>query len=195
LNGEFTLIEKSVYEVISKKAEKYIGFNPISEITLTKNHPEIFKTRDSCYIFPMITNNAIGNSTDELKVCKNLVQTKEYSNYEFKGVYFGNALIETTAYEGWGYLSIDLSNGLTFSTMGKPLTSQGETCISYSNYYGEEEITLTDLKTKKQFLIVIEGWFTKESKVIMNDYYLKLEPLPGESKAESKYLKINIRKN
>jgi hypothetical protein len=79
--------------------------------------------------------------------------------------------------------------------MGKPLTSDGETAISYSNYYGEEEIALTDLKTKEQYVIGIEGWRTIESKVSKNRYYLKLESdFQTNCEKEIKYLKVE-RKN
>ena len=78
--------------------------------------------------------------------------------------------------------------------MGKPLTSNGETAISHSNYYGEEEIALTDLKTKEQYVIGIEGWRTIESKVSKNSYYLKLESeFQTGCEKEIKYLKVEIK--
>ena len=165
LNGKSELIDKSEYDKVDRISEKFIDFKPISEIELTKKYPEIFKLKDSCYTFPANANNGIGIKTPELKACKYLLKEKGYSNYEFKGTYCGNALIEITEFEGWGFLSVDLKNGLTCFTMGKPLTSDGETAISHSNYYGEEEIALTDLKTKEQYVIGIQGWRTIESKV------------------------------
>ena len=78
--------------------------------------------------------------------------------------------------------------------MGKPLTSDGETAISHSNYYGEEEIALTDLKTKEQYVIGIEDWRTMESKVLNNRYYLKLESeFQTDCEKEIKYLKVEIK--
>jgi len=194
LNGKSELIDKSEYEKFSGVSENFIEFKPKSELELTKNYPGIFKLQDSCYTFSANSNIGIGIKTPELKACKNKIQTKEYSNYEFKGTYCGNALIEITGYESWGFLSIDLNNGLTCFTMGKPLTSNGETAISYSNYYGEEEIALTDLKTKEQYVIGIEGWKTLESKVSKNSYYLKLESdFQTGCEKEIKYLKVEIK--
>ena len=98
------------------------------------------------------------------------------------------------AIESSGFLSIDLSSGLSCYTMGKPLTSNGETAISYSNSYGEEEIALTDLWTKKQYVIGIEGWRTKESQVHNNVYFLKLESeFQTDCDKETKYLKLSIK--
>ncbi|WP_055437678.1 hypothetical protein [Lacinutrix algicola] len=195
LEGNSELIDKSEYEKIVRISEKFIDFKPKSEFELSKKYPRIFKLKDSCYTFSANPNIGIGIKKPELKACKYLLEEKGYSNYEFKGTYCGNALIEISEFEGWGFLSIDLKNGHTFSTMGKPLTSQGETAISYSNYYGEEEIALTDLKTKKQYVIGIEGWTTLESKVIKNKYYLKLESdFQTKCKKEMKYLKVE-RKN
>jgi hypothetical protein len=194
LNGKSELIDKSEYDKVVRISEKFIDFKPISEIELTKKHPEIFKLKDSCYTFSANSNIGIGIKTPELNACKYLLKEKGYSNYEFKGTYCGNVLIEITGYESWGFLSVDLKNGLTCFTMGKPLTSDGETAISHSNYYGEEEIALTDLKTKEQYVIGIEGWRTMESKVLNNRYYLKLESeFQTDCEKEIKYLKVEIK--
>lgn len=194
LNGESTLIEKLAYEKISKNSTQYIEFTQMSELNITKKYPKIFKLNDSCYTFPANTNAGIGMIPGELKACKYLLKDREYSNYEFKGIYFKNVLIEIIGYESWGFLSVDLQNGLSCFTMGKPLTSNGETAISYSNYYGEEEIALTDLRTKKQYVIGIEGWRTIESKTSKNIYYLKLFPeFQTDCKKEMKYLKMEIK--
>ncbi len=175
LNGKSEIIDKSEYEKIAEISEEFIDFKPKSEIELTQKYPEIFKLKDSCYTFSAKPNIGIGIKTPELKACKYLLKEKRYSNYKFIGTYYGNALIEITGYESWGFLSVDLKTGLTCFTMGKPMTSDGETAISHSNYYGEEEIALTDLKTKEQYVIGIEGWRTIESKFSKNSYYLKLE--------------------
>lgn len=194
LNGKSELIDKLEYEKVSGISEKFIEFKTRSELELTKNYPEIFKLKDSCYKFPANPNIGIEIKTPELKACKYLLKEKGYSNYEFKGTYCGNALIEITGFESWGFLSVDLKNGLTCFTMGKPLTSNGETAISYSNYYGEEEIALTELETKKQYVIGIEDWRTIESKVNKNIYYLKLESdFQTDCEKEIKYLKVEIK--
>ena len=190
LNGKSELIDKSEYAKAVRISEEFIDFNPKSEIELTEKYPEIFKLKDSCYSFK--TN--LGNKIGILKICKNKAQSKEYSNYEFKGIYYGNALIKTEGYEGWGFISVNLDNGFSCFTMGKPLTSNGETAISHSNYYGDEEIALTDLKTKEQYVIGIEGWRTIESNVLKNSYYLKLESeFQTDCEKEIKYLKVNIQ--
>ena len=195
LNGESELIDKSEYDKIVEISEKFIEFKPESEFQLIKKYPEIFKLKDSCYTFPANPNIRIGIKTPEFKACKNKIQTKKYSDYKFIGTYCGNALIEIIGYESWGFLSVDLKNGLTCFTMGKPLTSNGEFAISHSNYYGEEEIALTDLKTKEQYIIGIEGWRTMESKVSKNSYYLKLgSEFQIDCKKEIKYLKNRNKK-
>lgn len=194
LNGKSELVDKSEYEKISGISESFIEFKPKSEFELTKSYPEIFKLKDSCYTFSANPNIGIGIKTPELKACKYLLKEKGYSNYEFKGTYCGNALIKITGYESWGFLSVDLENGLTCFTMGKPLTTNGETTISHSNYYGEEEIALTDLKTKEQYVIGIEGYHTTETITFENSYYLKLtSELHSSCEKNIKYLKVEIK--
>lgn len=192
LNGKSKLINKSEYEKVIGISEDFIEYTPKSEFELTNKYPEIFKLKDSCYTFSSNTNNKLKKF--ELKACKYLLKENGYSDYEFKGTYFGNALIKITGYESWGFLSVDLKNGLTCFTMGKPLTSNGKTAISYSNCYGEEEIALTDLETKKQYVIGIEGWRTIEIKETKNNYYLKLKyGFQTNCEKEIKYLKLEIK--
>lgn len=140
LSGEVIIIQKSEYEKMNKVSERLIEFVPMAEEGMVEKYPALFKRKDSCYTFRVNPNIGIGIRVPELKACKNRIQTKQYADYEFKGVYCNTALIELTLFEGWGFLSVDLKTGLTFYTMGKPLTSNGETVISYSNYYGDEEI-------------------------------------------------------
>lgn len=190
LEGESVLINNLEYEKVAEIAEKSIEYSPQTEIQLTQKYPDIFKRLDSCYTFSGIRHVSDG-ATPELKACKNLTNNKEYSNYEFKGIYCGNALIQITTSESWGFLSVDLKSGLTCYTMGTPLTANGKTAISFSNYYGEEEIALTDLETKKQYVISIQGWTVTESKVLKNNFYLKLEShFQTDCKKETKYLQL-----
>jgi hypothetical protein len=194
LNAEFTLIEKSEYQQIKDVPKEFIELAIISEQNLTKKYPEIFKLKDSCYLFSANLNKTLEIKAIDLRVCKNNIQTKEYSDYTIKGVYCGYALIETIWNEYWGFLSVDLDDGSTFFTMGKPLTANGETAISYSNYYGEEEIAMTDLKTKEQYVIGIQDWRIKESKVSGNSYYLKLESqFHTDCTKEITYLKLKLK--
>ncbi|TXE16266.1 hypothetical protein ES692_13125 [Psychroserpens burtonensis] len=194
LNAEITLIEKSEYQQIKDVPKEFIELAIISEQNLTKKYPEIFRLKDSCYLFSANLNKTLEIKAIDVKVCKNKIQTKEHSDDTIKGVYCGYALIETIWYEYWGFLSVDLEDGSTFFKMGKPLTANGETAISYSNYYGEEEIAMTDLKTKEQYVIGIQDWRTKESKVSGNSYYLKLESqFHSDCTKEVTYLKLELK--
>ena len=186
LKVSFEIVNEFAHENVP--IEPYVEFSPLSELVLLKEYPEIFTRKDSCLIYK--------SDTKETSLCNKNVQSKEYFSYEVKGNYCGYALIKTTGYETWGFVSIDLKNGTSFYTLGKPLTLVGETSISYSNYYGEEEIALTDLKTKKQYVIGIEGWRTIQSKAYSNTYYLKLvSGFQEDCEKEMKYLKIALKDN
>jgi len=163
--GNSELIQKPEYDSIV--SEKFIDFTPISEQQVIHKYPKIFKHINSCLIY--------NSKIKENRICKKTIEFKDYFDFKVIGSYSGNIVVEFQEYEGWGFISIDKKNGASFFSLGKPLTSNGKTAISYSNYYGEEEIALTNLKTKQQYIIVIEGWITKESKTYENTYYLKLE--------------------
>ena len=181
--GSSELIQKSEYDSII--SEKFIDFTPISKQQVIHKYPKIFKRVDSCLTY--------NSKIKENKICKNRIQSREYSDYKVIGSYSGNIVVEFQEYEGWGFISIDKKNGASFFSLGKPLTSNGKTAISYSNYYGEEEIALTNLKTKQQYVIVIDNWSTIESKTYKNTYYLKLQStFCSNNRKEFNYLKIKL---
>ena len=194
LNGISKLIEIDEYQKIEQISEKYIEITPVAEKGIIIKYPEIFKKIDSCYTFKKDLSIKIADHHNELKACnKKGNDRKEYGAYRFKGVYNNHALIEIKSYESWGFISVSLKDGSAFYTMGIPLFSNDETVISYSNYYGEEEIALTDLKTRKQYVIGIEGWRTIASRSYKNSYYLKLKSeFLQDCPEEISYLKVEI---
>jgi len=139
--------------------EKQKEIKPRIESDFIKQYPHIFKWENKCY-------NIKGIDKKIFHICaydstKNM---KERSQYEFKGQYCDFALIYVSGYEWWGYISVDLNDGIGFYTMDTPLTYDCLTSFSNSNYYGEEEISITNIETKKQLVIGIEGWTTIEFK-------------------------------
>ena len=195
LNGMYEFVEETEFKKHNLISEKFLDFIPEKEQNISRMYPEFFKLKDSCYYFKKRLNSNINDHRTILKACNKFGNfDKESLSYKFEGIFFNNVLIEVSGYEYWGYISVSLEDGLAFYTMGKPLSSKGETAISYSNYYGEEEIALTDLENKKQYVIGIEGWRTLESYVKKDIYYLKLEPdtQPNHTN-EFKYLKLQIK--
>jgi len=161
----------------------------ITENEFLEKYPEIFKILDSCYYFKTIDGQ-------NYKICKpdstlfdqEESVNKEHLFYYFRGQYCNYALIEMAGYEFWGYLTIDLSDGNVYYTMRKPISYNCDVIVSYANYYGEEEISIIDTKSKKQLVIGIEGWYTIDFKMNENDFYFKLKE--GD---EFKYIKIKIK--
>lgn len=194
ISVEVAEIESSVYNQASKISEPYLNLTPSTEEQLQLKYPNIFKLKNHCYHFPINLAAKQGDLTPEIKVCRNLVESKAHSNYKFLGVYANHALIEISGYEFWGFISVDLSNGLAFDTMGKPLTANGKTALSHSNYYGEEEIAISHLKENMHYTIGIDGWNTTESKFAMGVHYLKLENRHSPMKCKRKVAFLKIMK-
>ena len=196
LKAQTTLIDASEYNTIN--SEPFIKPLPLTEQELVRDYPEFFKFTDSCYTFKANANQKMGIKDDTLKACRfsGIPNDKEYSRIEFQGVYCNYALVYVIEFEGWYHYSVDLANGITFSTEGVPLTVNCNTSISYFNYYGLEVITLTDLKSKKQYIVHNDEYTTVESKSIQDTHYLKLQYFPNmqlNSEEQYMYLKIQLK--
>ncbi len=189
LDYELQIIDSLTFSKVTSEfiEEKQKEIIPRIESDFVRQYPQIFKKENKCY-------NIKGMDIKPFYACEydSTKDIKERSQYEFKGQYCDFALIYVTGYEWWGYISVDLTNGIGFYTMGIPLTCDCITSFSYSNYYGEEELSITNMETKKQLVIGIENWTTIELKQKNKDYYLKLEPF-GKRGKQFKYIKIEIK--
>ncbi len=189
LDYELQIIDSIEYTNVNAKLveENKINLIPHSENDLVNEYPNVFKKKDKCYQIKRINKKPIS-------ICNNdsIDEIKMRSHYQFKGQYCDFGLIYISGYEWWGYISIDLIDGIGFYTMGFPLTLDCRTLFSHSNYYGEEELSFTNLESKKQLVIGFENWTTLEVKQLEKEYYLKLEPF-GSRDNELKYIKIEIK--
>jgi len=189
LDYELLIIDSLTFSKVTTQliVEDQKETKPRTESDFVKQYPQIFKKVDKCY-------NIKGIDRKPYDICEydSTKDMKERSQYEFKGQYCDFALIYVTGYEWWGYISVDLTNGIGFYTMGIPLTCDCITSFSHSNYYGEEELSFTNMESKNQLVIGIDNWSTVESKQRDKEYYLKLEPFDQRDK-QYKYLKIEIK--
>lgn len=185
LTYEADTIDAKTYENVLIEQEM-VPITKKSEDDFLKEYPNIFIKKGLCYYFKT-------EEGEELKACAidTASDSKENLQYKFKGQYCNNSLIFISGYESWGYLSVNLLNGKAFSTMGNPMTSNCQIIYSYSQYYGEEEITIFDIATKKQLGLIIDGWYTEESKQNINKIYLKMKSMNCSEKV--KYIKITIK--
>lgn len=189
LDSEILLIEPQAYDnVKSIQSEQSSNvLNIKSETYFLENYPNIFNMDSLCYKF-------YSNDSVYIKACRknSTFDELEQMNFLFKGQYCNNALIYVSGYEYWGYISVDLSNGEAFYTLGSPLSLDCNTVVSYSNYYLEEEIAITKLDSKKKFVIYIDGWKTIDAKFTRNDFYFKMKPIKN-CQDDFKYLKIKLK--
>jgi|TARA_B110000467_G_C18247555_1_gene438359 hypothetical protein len=165
-----------------------VQLSTVKEEEFVQKYPSIFMINDNCYSFSCVENDR------KLKAClkTEVEDSKQYQKYSFKGEYCRSALIYITGYESWGYLSVDLNDGTAFYTMGKPMTHDCKFVISHSNYYGEEEISIIELKSEKRLLLTAEAWTTMGTKFINDSYHIKLKQWDGGQDL-IRYLKINTK--
>jgi hypothetical protein len=158
---------------------------PVSESDFIKDYPGIFIRSDKGYAFKALNNRtlkAISVENDSFK---------DRRDYEFKGRYCNFALIYIFGYEYWGYISVDLNDGIAFYTLDIPKTSDCKTAVSYSSYYSEEEIAIIDLETMKQIVITIDQWTTIDFKQADDGFYFMLRSVnPLDNKY--KYVRITL---
>ncbi len=189
LDYELQIIDSIEYtNAVAKLIEESkINLIPRTENEIVNQYPNIFEKNDKCYEIKRIDKKPIS-------VCNNdsINDIKMRSQYQFKGQYCDFGLIYISGYEWWGYISVDLITGIGFYTMGVPLTLDCKIIFSNSNYYGEEEISFTNMETKKQLVIGFENWTTVEVKQNNKNFYLKVEPF-GRRDKEMKYIKVEIK--
>lgn len=184
LSYELDTTDTETYESILIE-QKMIPITKKSEDYFLKDYPNIFVKEGLCYYFKT-------KYGEELKACAidTASDSKDNHQYEFKGQYCNKSLIFISGYESWGYLSVDLLDGTVFSTMGSPKTSDCKLIYSYSQYYGEEEITIVDVIAKKQLVLIIDSWYTEESKQEANKIFLKMKSTNCPEKV--KHIKITV---
>ncbi len=179
----YHVIDRKSYEQVKQSEKTFERYMAISESELCEKYPSIFDLKNSCYSFKTIDG-------DSLKICNQDGNIRDFMCYDVESIACNHAIISFSAYEYSGFVSVDLSNQLAFFTMGKPQNLNCKTFFSYANYYLEEEITFTNLKTKKQSILGIEGWRTVETKMNENGYYMKLKSFEN-CKNELVYLQIS----
>ena len=146
--------------------------------------PRIFNLEDSSYTFKSWAGH-------DIKVRKNISNDKDYEDYKFVNFKCDKVVVYTSAYESWGYLVVDPETGVSSVTLGLPNFIDCSVYYSTSNYYGEEEISLVDMKQKKSATVLFNDWTTEHAFNVNYDLVYKLRN--GNCKDNPKYLVISMR--
>lgn len=193
LNATYHEIDEIQFKKVNRFQKQIVVVDEKSEKEITEEYPEIFKSMDSCYTLKSKLKNDKEGLLRDFSICKNIIQSKAYSDYEFIGIYAGNALISYKLYEYDGYYLVNLNTGFSSPIPGEPISYDGKIAFSFENYYGEEELVLTHLKSNRQFILRINNWQIVDSRFEGESYYFKLETFDkGNCGEEFKYLKIEL---
>lgn len=189
LEYELIVIDSSDFnnsESIHMESDR-VEIIPMTEKDFVQEYPEIFKNPENGY-----TIQAISGSYG-VRRYKSKYGHKGWTDYEFIGKYCNYALIFVTAYEDQrGYISVNLTDGIGYYTLNSPLTIDCNICLSYSNYYGPEEISLVNMNSKKSTCININNWNVIETRYFGSNYYLKLESSEN-FKIKNKYILFKLK--
>jgi hypothetical protein len=162
---------------------KYLDSDSLETI-YQRSFPKIFSLEDSSYSFKSWQG-------DDIKVRKNISNDKDYEDYKFVNVKCGKVVIYTSAYESWGFLVVDPETGVSSATLGIPNFIDCSVYYSTSNYYGEEEISIVDMKNKKAATLLFNGWGTEQAFNVNYDLLYKLSN--RQCKDTLKYLELSMR--
>lgn len=188
LDHQLDIIDSLTYASVTPLANNYERqeLKERSETELVKEYPEIFIKEGDCYKFHDGIEPQLACPLDTTK------DMKEYSRYEFAGVYCNQVLIYRQGYEWWDYLSVDLSDGKAIRLSGKPITYNCQTLVAYGYDYGTG-INVVDLPSKKQITLATGDWEVKESKQTAYEFYLKLQQGNQVNyQGETKYIRIKL---
>lgn len=162
----------------SKMIEQKASSDSI-ESFLKDTYPNIFYEINGIYTFKLYDGK-------EVKVQNHRSEDiKENQSYSFIDIKCNMALIKISGYESWGWLCVNLENGLTIFTLGTPNFKDCESIFAADNYYGEAEMTIAYLNEKKQITILYDNWmYVNNFTLGDNTYYLSLK------KMNNNYFKI-----
>jgi hypothetical protein len=189
LDYQLDIIDSLTYTSVTPLFDSYEmqELKEKSETELVKEYPEIFLKEGDCYKFHDGQEVQFVCSLDTTK------DMKEYSRYEFAGVYCNQALIYRQGYEWWDYLSVDLSDRKTVRLSGKPITYNCETLVAYGYDYGTG-INVVDLQSKNQITIGTGDWEVSESKQTVDEFYFELKKGNAvDYRGETKYIRIKLK--
>ena len=161
----------------------FVKLNPKNEAFFIENYSSIFQKINGCYEFK--------SQTETIKICElnQSLDSREQTSYKIIGLVCNNAVIYTYGYESFGYVTVNLANGLANYTLGLPEFANCAKSVSHANYYGEEEIILTAYDSIKRFEVISENWTTAHIKMTEQEVVIQLESLNTCSN-KYKYLKI-----
>jgi len=153
-------ISKTEYDRLknSNRNELVLFSNSDSiENILEKRHENLFKKNEGKFIFK--TENR-----GEVTLFNNLVQDKTYSKYEVKARFNDYVILNYNLYEGWYVVLVNVKTNKSYVLPGKPNFINDHIFYDHSNYYGEEELVMIDVK-KEEYLTL-----TFDDVLITNSY-------------------------
>ena len=186
INIALSEISKEIYEKgktdIQNKILEFSNSDSIEKV-LIKKHPKLFIKKDSSLIFQFKNDTKIFSN--------NRVQEKTYSDYSIKGSYQDLIFIVQNFYEDWLTSAINIKTGKVYSFSGKPNFINESLFYSYSNYYGDEDLTIVDVKNEETISLTFSNIEFRDSYYstngISNYIRFKVEYL---NSTEKKYLQI-----
>ena len=190
INSDIDIITETEYNRLrniyfkSEKVELHKLNSDSLESALVKTFPNVFSLKDSCYTFKSISGG-------EIKACKlKGSDEKDYSTYEFVNANCNLIQLSIGVYEGWGNIYVNPNTGEAFYTGGDPIYLNCDYLYSHTNYYGDEEISIVNLRDKKYMILNFDGWYTIESFTFQSYFVFKLKSYNCRDKV--KYLNVLI---
>ncbi len=182
---EFYAREISEVEYNSRKKKNIQEFTFFSnsdsiEDFLIKKYPNIFKKVDNGY-------NLESYQGGNIKIKNNIVDSKAYSKYTFKGKYNKYIFVKVDLYEGGQVIIIDTETNKSISTPGKPYFINDDFVYSYAFDYGTSDIHIFDLRKKESLLLSFENLILEDTYNISNHIRFKVKCL---NSMETKYIEI-----
>jgi len=162
-------ITKEEYERLKKsnRNELILFSNSDSiENILKKRHPILFKKHKGKFIFK--TENR-----GEVTVFNNLVQDKTYSKYEVKAKFNDYVIFNYNLYEGWYVVLVNVKTNKSYVLPGKPNFINDHIFYGHSNYYGEEELIMIDVKNEEYLTLIFDDVLISNSYNFNN--YIRFE--------------------
>jgi hypothetical protein len=140
------------------------------ESELCKQHQTIFRKTNGAYIFPLENDDTI-----RLKKITKEENFKGMMDYKFIGQFENYIVIYADGFEWWSYYLVDLNGKTNYYLPGEPKFNRfNNTVISWTNYYGNSDLSIIDLEYNHDCMISINTYEIDEFKSADREIVLKL---------------------
>lgn len=164
-------VNASLRELSKDDYERYIN-EKSNEIEFFKNSDSIENVLISKYPKLFLKNNkntlTINFDGKSKSFINNNIQGRTFSKYTIKGVFKDYFIIGEEFHESWSCTLINIKTNKFYTLPNNPTFINENLFYGYSNYYGDEELTVIDVINNNKIMLTFSDIYIVNSYILSN---------------------------